>query len=241
MLNKAIVLCAGAGTRLGELTKDKPKCLVEVGGKPALDYILWWLYSSGIRDVRVTVHHHKDVLLEYLRRANNKYSMNGQAHLAMTVAPSVEPDELLGTAGGFANAADKMSDGEILLVYGDVLTNLNIREMWWDHVCSGAEITMALYTPPNPEECGIVELDGKRLIDIYEKQRRTGLANAGVLIVRRDLRALVPSHEESDISDNLLKRYRFHVNTYLDERATVIDMGTPRGLALAEKEYYNFL
>lgn len=241
MLNQAIILCAGAGTRLGDLTKDKPKCLVEVGGKPALDYTLWWMYSSGVRDVRVTVHHHKDVLLNYLWAKNREYSMNGQQHLAMTIAPSVEP-ELLGTAGGFANAAYRMSDGELLLVYGDVLTNLHIPSMWWDHVSSGADMTMALYNPPNPEECGIVELDGKRMTGIYEKQGRTGLANAGVMIVSSQVTQLIPrGWPATDMCSDILAKYNLNINTHYNPQATVIDMGTPKGLELANKEYYNFL
>ena len=71
---KAMVLAAGLGTRLRPLTDDRPKALVEVGGRTLLEITLSRLRSFGIREVIINVHHFADMVLEYLK-ANNNFGM----------------------------------------------------------------------------------------------------------------------------------------------------------------------
>src|SRR6476620_1174274 len=92
---KAMVLAAGLGTRLRPLTDDRPKALVEVGGRTLLEITLTRLRSSGISNVIINTHHFADMVAEYLRAHQN---------FGMHIEVSYEP-VLLDTGGGLRNAA----------------------------------------------------------------------------------------------------------------------------------------
>jgi NDP-sugar pyrophosphorylase family protein len=62
-----MVLAAGLGTRLRPLTDNRPKALVEVGGRTLLEIALARLSSFGIREVIVNVHHFPDMIADYLK------------------------------------------------------------------------------------------------------------------------------------------------------------------------------
>jgi len=68
---RAMVLAAGLGTRLRPLTNERPKALVEIGGRTLLEITLTRLASFGVRDVIVNVHHFADVMVEFLRAHDN--------------------------------------------------------------------------------------------------------------------------------------------------------------------------
>ncbi|MGE5324880.1 MAG: nucleotidyltransferase family protein [Actinomycetota bacterium] len=90
-----MVLAAGLGTRLRPLTDDRPKALVQVGGRPLLDIALARLREFGVRDVIVNVHHFADMVVDYLK-ANQDFGMR--------VEVSREDDLLLDTGGGLKKA-----------------------------------------------------------------------------------------------------------------------------------------
>src|SRR5689334_11434755 len=92
---KAMVLAAGLGTRLRPLTDDRPKALVEVGGRTMLETTLSRLRRFGVYDVIVNVHHFADLILQYLKKNDN---------FGMRIVVSEEP-VLLDTGGGLKKAA----------------------------------------------------------------------------------------------------------------------------------------
>jgi len=108
---RALVLCGGLGTRLGKLTQDKPKCLIDVGGRPIIDHVLWQLSLYGIHNVIVNVHHKYDQIIKYL---------------GVDVLYSYEP-KLLNSAGSVKNLADWF-DEDILVVNGDTISNANYKD-----------------------------------------------------------------------------------------------------------------
>src|SRR6516164_5324125 len=92
---KAMILAAGLGTRLRPLTNDRPKALVEVGGRTMLEITLERLRAFGVREVIVNVHHYADMVIEYLRVHHN---------FDMRIEVSRE-GVLLDTGGGIKKAA----------------------------------------------------------------------------------------------------------------------------------------
>src|SRR5260370_29993193 len=91
---KAMILAAGLGTRLRPLTDDRPKALVEVGGRTLLQIALARLSSFGIREVIINVHHFADKIVDYLL-ANHNFGID--------IAISRE-DVLLDTVGRLKKA-----------------------------------------------------------------------------------------------------------------------------------------
>jgi len=106
--NSAIVLAAGLGTRMRPYVGNVPKPLVQVGGKPLIDYALDRLAEAGIERVVVNVHYLADTL---------------ERHLASRETPRVvisdERTELLGTGGGIARALPKLGAAPFFLINSD--------------------------------------------------------------------------------------------------------------------------
>ncbi|MBO0912677.1 MAG: nucleotidyltransferase family protein [Acidobacteria bacterium] len=140
---KAMVLAAGLGTRLRPLTEDRPKALVEVGGRTLLEITLARLRSFGIGEVIINVHHRAEMIEDYLR-AHSNFGMNIQI--------SREDDLLLDTGGGLKKAGwfflgDPESGGReapFLLHNVDVISNIDFRRMREVHSLTNALATLAV-------------------------------------------------------------------------------------------------
>jgi len=142
---KAMVLAAGLGTRLRPLTNDRPKALVEVGGRTLLEIALTRLRDFGIRDVIINVHHLSEVIIAYLR-ANNYFGMN--------IELSREDDLLLDTGGGLKKAGwfftqDFARDGTgreepFILHNVDVISNIDFKKMLDAYTRADALATLAV-------------------------------------------------------------------------------------------------
>lgn len=181
---KAMILAAGEGTRLRPLTNTCAKAVLPVGGKPALEHVLEWLRSYGILDVGINLHHCPESITS---------CFGDGERLGMRLTYSREP-ELLGTAGG-VRALVSFLDRRFVLVYGDVLTDLDLAELVKYHASKVADLpagspslTMALSETEHPSEVGIVEVDaGGRVTRFVEKPAPgtafSNLSNAGILVV----------------------------------------------------------
>ncbi|HSY66114.1 MAG TPA: nucleotidyltransferase family protein [Terriglobales bacterium] len=135
-----MILAAGLGTRLRPLTDNRPKALVEVGGRTLLEITLARLRSFGITDVIVNTHHFASLVPEYLER-NKNFGMN--------VAISHE-EILLDTGGGLKKAAyfflEKSGNSEepFLLHNVDVISTIDLGRMLQFHTDHHPLATLAV-------------------------------------------------------------------------------------------------
>jgi NDP-sugar pyrophosphorylase family protein len=133
---KAMVLAAGLGTRLRPLTNDRPKALVEVGGRTMLEITLARMREFGVREVIVNVHHFADKVVDYLK---------ANANFGMRIEISRE-DVLLDTGGGLKKAAwfFEESDEPFLLHNVDVVSTFDFPKMTELHLARKALATLAV-------------------------------------------------------------------------------------------------
>jgi len=137
---KAMILAAGLGTRLRPLTNDRPKALVEVGGRTLLEIALRRLRGFGVREAIVNTHHYAEMIEEYLK-ANNSFGMR--------IEVSREA-ELLDTGGGLKQAAHFFlkEDGSLqepfLLHNVDMISTVDLERMVRFHTDQGALATLAV-------------------------------------------------------------------------------------------------
>ncbi len=124
---KAMIFCAGLGTRLKPLTDTMPKALVPLAGKPLLQWQVERLRDAGITDIIVNVHHFPDMIIDTVRR-NNGWGCN--------ILISDERDQLLDTGGGLKKAlkrltarSDLQEPTAILACNVDILSNLDLRAL----------------------------------------------------------------------------------------------------------------
>src|SRR5437660_5811552 len=118
---KAMILAAGLGTRLRPLTNDRPKALVEVGGRTLLEITLARLRDAGVSEVIINTHHFAETVLEYLKRNND---------FGMRIELSRE-EALLDTGGGLKKAGWFFADDAqpFLLHNVDVISTIDLGQM----------------------------------------------------------------------------------------------------------------
>jgi NDP-sugar pyrophosphorylase family protein len=135
---KAMILAAGLGTRLRPLTDNKPKALVEVGGRTLLEITLARLRSFSVTEVIVNVHHFAEMMQAYLKEKRN---------FGIRVEVSSE-DVLLDTGGGLKQAAwffEEDKNGEPFLLHNvDVISTIDLGQMVEEHNRTGALATLAV-------------------------------------------------------------------------------------------------
>jgi NDP-sugar pyrophosphorylase family protein len=135
-----MILAAGLGTRLRPLTDDRPKALVELGGRTLLEITLARLRVFGIREVIINVHHFADKVVDYLGAHNN---------FGMQIEISRE-EMLLDTGGGLNKAAwfflgdPTRLDEPFVLHNVDVISTIDISRMMQFHKGHGALATLAV-------------------------------------------------------------------------------------------------
>lgn len=136
---KAMILAAGRGTRLGPLSRQRPKALVEIQGGPLLAGVISRLAQQGFREIIVNTHHLADQVADFLNDYRRRHRLAG-----LTLAVSRE-EQLLDTGGGVQRAGWFFDDGEPFLVYNvDVLSDLRLGQLLQAHLDSGALATLAV-------------------------------------------------------------------------------------------------
>lgn len=137
---RAMVLAAGLGTRLRPLTNDRPKALVEIGGRTLLEIALTRLASFGVREVIINVHHFADLVVQYLKTKDN---------FGLQVAVSRE-ELLLDTGGGLKKASwfflqdPNRLDEPFILHNVDVVSTIDFHRMLDFHGANRALATLAV-------------------------------------------------------------------------------------------------
>ncbi len=131
---KAMIFAAGLGTRLGELSRERPKALVDVNGKTALRLAAGKLVSEGFDDLIINIHHHPALMTEEIEKLRSDGFM---------ITVSDETDELLDTGGGLLRARQFFKDKPFVCYNADIFTDLDISDMYVQHLTSGALATLA--------------------------------------------------------------------------------------------------
>lgn len=179
-IRQAVVLCGGTGADLAPITYEIPKPMIPVKGKPVLEYIIQHLKSEGITDILLAVDYMHEKIISYFGNGG-KFGVN---------IKYVVEDKPLGTAGSLSAAKGLLSDTFVLL-YGDVLSKVNFRDMLRAHRSAKALATMALTTSSDTKGYGVAKLRGERIIGFSEKPKpekaESNLINAGVFIVEPEI------------------------------------------------------
>ena len=187
---KALILIGGFGTRLRPLTCTRPKALFPIVNKPLLQWTFEKLASNGVDEVILAV----NKLTEFHIR-QQRLSKCG-----LTVKYSLDPPKMpLGTAGPIKKAEKLLGREEPFLVLnGDLITEINYREILAAHVEGKAVATIALHEAEDPSSYGVAELAGenriKRFIEKPPKGTEpTKLINAGVYVLSPKIFDYIPA------------------------------------------------
>ena len=134
---KALMLAAGFGIRLLPFTKNIPKALFPVSGRPLLDTIILNLENAGCKAIIINTHHLYKEIDSYLSR--KKY--------AIPVITRYEP-EILGTGGAIKNVADFWDDNPFIVINSDIVTDIDLKKVYDFHLNHKHPVTLVLHDDP---------------------------------------------------------------------------------------------
>lgn len=245
---EAMILAAGAGTRLRPITDRIPKALIEVHGRPLLGHALERLVAAGASRIVVNTCHHGEQIGSYLER---------HAPRGVEIVLSPEPDGPYGTGGGLLAAAPLFrEDGPLLVHNVDVLSAIPLQEFLAEHRAAragpGARVVASLAVQDRTTNRGLL-FDGAGLLG-WENRRDDGtvLASHRVREPKRDVtrRAFTGLHVVEPVTFELCRRTGSFsiIDWYLDlaEQGYAVlpidvsahewrDVGTPARLAEARE------
>jgi len=226
---KAFILAAGNGTRLRPLTDNAPKCLLPIQGVPLLEIWLNNCKAAGITGVLVNAHAHAEAVKQFAAAQKNG--------VKVSVA---EETRLPGSAGTLAeNRTFVAGDEAFFVLYGDVLTNVDLRRMLAFHRQKNLAATLGIYQAPDPTRCGVVSMDEDDVIqEFVEKPRRpvSDWAFSGVMIGGQEIFDFLPDRRPADIGFDVLpkmagKMAGYRISEYL------IDIGTHENYQTAQRSW----
>ena len=156
---KALLLAAGYGSRLGQHTKTKPKCLIDVNGQTMLDHWLFKLEALGVESFIINTHYKSEQVENYI----SNHLLNSKITL------DFEP-ELLGTAGTVARHSHELINSDCFIVHVDNYCQDNLQALLKSHFARpGSTMLMLTFTTSTPQTCGIVEIDQEASSGFYEQ------------------------------------------------------------------------
>jgi NDP-sugar pyrophosphorylase family protein len=243
---KAMILAAGLGTRLRPLTSDRPKALVEIGGRSLLAITLSRLRTFGVGEVIVNVHHFADVVVDYLK-ANNNFGMRIEVS---------REEALLDTGGGLKKAAwffleDSTGLDEPFVLHNvDVISTIDLERMRQSHIERGALAMLAVQERKTSRYLLFDEqhyLCGRRTGGdqasklVRPAQQVEALAFSGIHIISPRIFSLLTEEGAFSIIDSYL-RLAAQGEKILAFRADQYrwrDLGRPEKVAQAEQDFKN--
>jgi mannose-1-phosphate guanylyltransferase len=184
---QALVLAGGAGTRLQPLTLTTPKPVMPLAGRPFLTFMLDWAHSHGVDEVILSCGFMSDEVKAVL----------GDIYDGMRLRHVTE-DEPLGTAGPVRLAYDQgLLEERLLVLNGDVLTDIDLTAELAQHKGTGARATLALYPVDDTSSYGVVPTDEEgRVTEFIEKgggEPPTNRINAGAYVLEREMVESIPA------------------------------------------------
>jgi NDP-sugar pyrophosphorylase family protein len=191
---KAMVLSAGFGTRLGDLTREIPKGMLMVGEYPILAWLIANLVRCGISDLAMNLHFQPEIIRSYF---------GDGSRFGVRLRYSYE-ERLLGTAGGTGRLAEFFRDGAFLVHYGDILTDQDLEGMRCFHAERKASITLLLHERQGSNS--VVEMNDSQRVERFLERpsadERAGVTsswvNSGVCICSPEVLDLIPAGRPVD-------------------------------------------
>jgi NDP-sugar pyrophosphorylase family protein len=226
-IKTAVILVGGAGLRMGPLTEEKPKAMIEVAGKPVIYWVLNWLKGYGIENVVLGVAYKKEVIMDYIKK-NNSFGMNIKFS-----EHSVEGE----TGEGFRLAIERyVNDENFIAMNGDELTNLDLSKLIEKHLKNKQFVTIAISPLKSP--FGIIELWEDSIIGFKEKPIITDkFVSAGIYIFNKKIKEFLPQKGSIErttfpllAEKGLIKAYKMSCN----ERWSTVN--TMKDIINAEEE-----
>ncbi len=218
---QALVLAGGEGTRLRPLTLTTPKPVMPLAGRPFLSFMLDWVHAHGV----------DEVILSCGFMSDDVKAVLGDIYDGMRLRHVTE-DEPLGTAGPVRLAYDEgLLEERLLVLNGDVLTDIDLTTELEQHERTGARATLALYPVDDTSSYGVVPTaDDGQVTEFIEKgggEAPTNRINAGAYVIERELIESIPAGRAVSFEREVFPSLIGHGLYGYEAAGYWIDIGTP--------------
>jgi len=222
---KAVILAGGKGTRLAKLTKNTPKPLIKVGGKPVIEHQVLLLREYGIKEIWILSGFLGDKIKEYFQ---NGKKLDVNIHYC-------KEKKLLGTAGALLQLENEIKE-DFLVFSGDVMLNFDLKRFIKYHHQKNGIASIIVHPNDHPIDSDLVEVDKEgQIISLLKRPHASGLtfrnlSIASVYIFSPKIFKYIPIKIKSDIEKDILplilkskaKIYAYNSPEYFK------DIGTPK-------------
>ncbi|MBY7911379.1 nucleotidyltransferase family protein [Vibrio fluvialis] len=231
VLNNPVFLMAGGfGTRLRPLTDNCPKPMLQIGPRPLLETLIMRLKGQGFRNFFFSTHY----LAEQIRQHfgdGSKFGIN---------VTYVHEEKPLGTAGALSLLPSSRSQLPLLMLNGDILTNVNFAQLLEFHNDHGNSATMCVKKFEYQVPYGVIKGKGHEVTSIVEKPTHSFFVNAGIYVLNSSVINSLKKEEVKDMPSLLDEKIQvgervsmFPIHEYW------LDIGRMEDFNKAQKDFYN--
>lgn len=202
---KTFILAGGEGTRLRPYTYATPKPMLQLGGKPILQYVVENLKRAGMKDLVITCgYKHEQIVAHF----------GDGSKFGVKMEFAIEKEKM-NTAGSILPLRGKARE-TFAVVMGDHITNIDMAEMLKSHRKSGAIATIALYHAKTPLEYGVAKVEGGSITGFSEKPVLEHYYNTAIYIFEPDIFSYIREKEDfaKDVFPRLLAAGK-KINPYI--------------------------
>jgi len=215
--NWIVIMAGGLGTRLGELTKHKPKPMLNVAGKPILERIIENFIQQGFSKFYLSVNYKKEIIKDYFGNGS-KFGIE---------IKYLEEDKRLGTAGALSLIDDNLKE-PLMVINGDIITSINFNDLLEYHDIKNSIATMCVRKYNHTIPYGVVESKDNEIISLKEKPQILFNVNTGIYVLNPEILQKVPKDIFYDMPtlfskliENDMKTWTYQLKDYW------IDVGHP--------------
>jgi len=215
------ILAGGMATRLGALTRDRPKSMVEIKGKPFLEYQLVHLREGGIKDIVLCLGYAGGQIQEYFGDGS-EYGVN--------LEYSYEHNQL-GTAGALKNA-ERLLDDTFFTIYGDSYLFLDFAEILSFFKSRNRLALMTVYRNDNRFDRSNTMIEGDT-VTRYSKNGATEdmvYIDYGVNLFRKEVLEMIPANRFYALEDLFLRLIEKNELLAFEARDRFYEIGSVQGL-----------
>jgi len=185
---KVFLMLGGEGKRLRPLTEKTPKPMLPVGGKPLLETIVSNFVDQGFEEFYFSINYKADVIKNFF----------GDGEKVGAKISYIDEVNKMGTAGSLGLLPERI-EAPMIVMNGDLLTNVNFANVLDFHSQNSALATMCVREYVYNIPYGIVENDGVQLSSIIEKPAQSHFINAGIYVLEPEVLSLIPQNQYFDM------------------------------------------
>ena len=211
---QALILVGGLGTRLRPHTEQVPKPMVEIEGRPFLEFKIESLRKHGIKDFILLVGHMGEKVEEYFGDGK-RFGIN--------IEYSYEKNQLLGTGGAIKNA-EPLIKGDFIVTNGDTFLDVDLNKLIELHEGNDLPFTMSVAPATHPKTQELVKVENQRVMKIFKRETQehedhlvteiNPYVNAGCYIISKEVLDIIPPNQKVSLEQEIFSKVSDKMNGF---------------------------